>query len=310
MFYNFGIRPDMIGERMKNGAEEILDVFELLPRMVKHRGSRMVIKYGGNAMVDEKVQRWVVKDIVFLELMGVKPIIVHGGGPAISEHMKKVGLKPEFVEGQRKTDSDALEIVEMVLCGKVNNQIVKLINTEGTKAIGLSGKDGGLITARKHMREVMRKGTIDSVDLGHVGEVSQIDANILDTLSGDGFIPVIAPIGVGEDNQDYNINADLLAGEVARSVKADRLIYLTDVDGILADPSDPSSLIRYMDVQEVKTMINDVISGGMIPKAESCIRALEGGVVTAHILNGTKKHALLKGLLTEDGGGTTIQPGL
>ena len=294
----------------ENDGGEPIDVFELLPNMVKFRGSRMVIKYGGNAMVNEELQRNVIKDVVFLELIGVQPVIVHGGGPAISEHMKRVGLEPEFIQGQRKTDSEALEIVEMVLCGKVNNQIVKLINKVGTKAIGLSGKDGKLITARKHLREVMRNGAIDSLDLGQVGEVESIDESILFTLSDNGFIPVIAPIGVGEDDQDYNINADILAGEVAKAIHAERLIYLTDVDGIMKDPDDPDSIMNYIDAPEARAMINRDIKGGMIPKIESCINALDGGVGSAHIINGMKKHSLLRSLLVDDGEGTMIKPGL
>mgnify|MGYP006285682157 CR=1 FL=1 len=289
---------------------EPIDVFELLPNMVKFRDARMVIKYGGNAMVNEDLQRKVVKDIVFLELIGVQPVIVHGGGPAISEHMERVGLEPEFVHGQRKTNSEALEIVEMVLCGKVNNQIVKLINKVGTKAIGLSGKDGNLITARKHLREVMKDGEIDSLDLGHVGEVESIDESILYTLSDNDFIPVIAPIGVGEDGQDYNINADILAGEVAKAIQAERLIYLTDVDGIMVDQEDPDSLLNYIDAPEARAMLNREIKGGMIPKIESCISALDGGVASAHIINGKKKHSLLRTLLVDDGEGTVIRPGL
>ncbi|MFO8052028.1 MAG: acetylglutamate kinase [Thermoplasmatota archaeon] len=290
--------------------DKTLDIFELLPNMVKLQNSSIVVKYGGNAMVNEEAQRNVVKDLVLLHLMGIKPLVVHGGGPAISEHMNRVGLETEFVEGQRKTDEDTLEIVEMVLCGKVNNQIVKMINSTGSKAVGLSGKDGRLITARKHLRSVMKEGEISTVDLGHVGMVESIDDGILRTLLDSNYIPVIAPIGIGLDGMDYNINADVLAGEIASAVNADKLIYLTDVDGILKDPEDPSSLMEYMNVMEAKGYINNIITGGMIPKVESSIRALENGVGSAYILNGMKKHSILYELLSERIEGTMIQPDL
>lgn len=290
--------------------ERDLDLLQLLPRIVSLRGNRIVVKYGGNAMVDEEAQGNFAKDIAFMELAGMLPVVIHGGGPAISEHMERVGLKAKFIEGQRKTDAETLEIVEMVLCGKVNNQIVKLLNAQGTKAIGLSGKDGGLISARKHYREVMRDGQFEELDLGHVGEVESVDETILEKFMDDRLVPVIAPIGVGEDGQDYNINADILAADIGIALGADRLIYLTDVDGILRDPKDPSTLLSRIDVLEAKSMMNREIRGGMIPKVESCVRAIDNGVGTAHIINGMEEHSILRSLLHDNGDGTTIKPEL
>ncbi|MDG6224810.1 MAG: acetylglutamate kinase [Candidatus Thermoplasmatota archaeon] len=293
-----------------NNNDHQLDIFDLLPALIDLKGKRIVVKYGGNAMVDESLQKKVVDDIVFLDLIGVKVVVVHGGGPAISEHMRRVGLKPEFIHGQRRTDNDALEIVEMVLCGKVNNQIVKLINSHGAKAIGLSGKDGNLIRARKLIREVINDGNFDPVDMGCVGEVERIDSSIIEQFFKIGILPVIAPIGVGADFEDYNINADVLASHVASSIEADTIIYLTDVDGLMLDQDEPSSLIRFIDAPTAKSMINREITGGMIPKVASCIKALENGVRSGMIVNGTKDHTMLSSLVFPGEVGTMIRAGL
>ncbi len=293
-----------------NRTTDNLDLFEMIPDLIQLKGKKIVVKYGGNAMVDEALQIKVVKDLVFLDLIGMHVIVVHGGGPAISEHMERVGLKPEFIRGQRKTDLATLEVVEMVLCGKVNNQIVKLINREGGRAVGLSGKDAKLITARKLLREVLGEGTFDPIDMGHVGEVESIDPSILETLSDTGYIPVIAPIGISTDHQDFNINADVLAAEVAMTIKADMIVYLTDVDGLMEDPKDPSTILHFIDVPQVKTMINIQIRGGMIPKITSSIKALDNGVSLGFIVNGTKDHSLLLSLLFPGKEGTMIRPGL
>lgn len=281
-------------------------LMEALPWIKRFYGKTIVIKYGGNAMVDETVSLNVTRDIVFLKLTGMNPVIVHGGGPAISEHMARVGIDPVFVDGQRRTDEGTFEIVEMVLCGKVNNALVKLINQEGVKAMGLSGKDVGLIEARKYRRKVRRNGRMEEIDLGQVGEVVRVDTEVIDLLSDNDIIPVIAPIAVGDDNTDYNINADVLAAEVAGAVGADRLVYLTNVDGILRDGADAESLITMVDAKEAKTLVGDVVTGGMIPKVESSLSALEQGVASAHIINGTTPHTLLKLLLTAEGAGTSI----
>ena len=282
------------------------DVLELLPNMIKSRDETIVIKYGGNAMLDGKVKRSVIKDIVFLKMIGMKPIVVHGGGPAIDEHMERVGLDPVFVEGHRVTDTETLEIVEMVLCGKVNNELVKLINIEGIKAIGLSGKDVGFVRARKHLREIENSGEMKEIDLGYVGEVVSIDREIIDLMTGHDIIPVIAPIAVGEDNRDYNINADVLAGEIAGALKSNKLIYLTDVNGILEEPNDDSTRMTNISVQRGKTLFNSIIKGGMIPKVESCIKALNMGLESAHVINGMVSHSLLITLLTDSDIGTTF----
>lgn len=296
---------------MSNTTEQAsLDLFSLMPDLVQLKGKKIVVKYGGNAMVSEELQSKVVKDLTFLELIGMKVIVVHGGGPAISEHMERVGLEPEFIQGQRKTDQDTFEVVEMVLCGKVNNRIVQLMNSNGAKAVGLSGKDAGLIRARKLLREVMKNGSIDSLDMGQVGEVDSIDPSIIETLSDSGYVPVIAPIGVGADSEDYNINADVLAAEIAISTNSEMLLYLTDTDGILSNKDDPDSLIHFLDVPEAKSMINREIVGGMIPKVTSCIRALENGVEFGFIANGTKDHSMIKTLLSPGEKGTMIRPGL
>jgi acetylglutamate kinase len=283
-----------------------LNVFELLPNIKKCRGQKVLVKYGGNAMVDDAIKSNVVKDIVFLKLIGMKPVIVHGGGPAISEHMKRVGLKPTFVDGQRKTDAETLEIVEMVLCGKVNNELIKLINFEGVKAIGLSGKDVGLIEARRHRREIEKDGRMKMIDIGQVGEVVKIDTEIIDIVTEHEIIPVIAPIGVGKNNEDYNINADVLAGEIASAVGAENLIYLTDVDGILENPEHDGSRIGNLDVTRAKSLVGTTIQGGMIPKVESCIEAVERGLESAYVINGTTPHSLLVALLMEQEIGTRI----
>lgn len=286
---------------------ENIDVFELLPNMIKYKDETIVIKYGGNAMFDQETKLGVIKDIVFLKMIGMRPVIVHGGGPAINEHMKRVGLKPEFVEGHRKTNEDTLEIVEMVLCGKVNNELVKLINQEGAKAIGLSGKDASWFVAREHKRWVRKNGKRTALDLGQVGEVESIDPEIFDILTEHEIIPVIAPIGVGEDDTDYNINADVLAGEIARALKAKELIYLTNVDGICQEPEKPDSRIENLTHYEARGLLNKTITGGMLPKVESCLKAIENGLDCAHIIDGNVEHALLYKLLTNVPSGTTIE---
>jgi acetylglutamate kinase len=276
---------------------------------MEYRKNTIVVKYGGNAMIDEGAQRSVARDLAFMHMVGMSPVVIHGGGPAISEHMERVGLEPKFIQGQRRTDEETFEIVEMVLCGKVNNQIVKLMNEEGACAVGLSGKDGALIRARKHLREIMKDGRIESLDLGKVGEVERINVTIIERILESGMVPVIAPIGIGKDNEDYNINADLLASDIGIALEADKLVYLTDVDGILRNPDDPSTLLESIDVLEARSMMSREIKGGMIPKVESCIKAIDNGVGSAHIINGMKEHSLIRTLLL-DGEGTMIKPGL
>lgn len=290
-------------ETMNKGP---LDIFDYLPDLHAFRGTRVLIKYGGNAMFDSGLKKSVIRDIAFLKMVGLDLTIVHGGGPAISEHMDRVGLEPEFLEGQRKTDKATMEIVEMVLCGKVNNDLVKMLNSEGVAAVGLSGKDGGLVVARKHTRTVEHDGVVDVVDLGHVGEIAHIRPDIVNLLIRNHYIPVIAPIGVGTDDQDYNINADLFAGEMAGSIHADRVVFLTDINGIFRDRKNQGSRIPGMTVEIARDLMRSVIQGGMIPKVEASLKALEHGVEKVHIINGMEPHSLLKALLTHEEAGTTI----
>jgi acetylglutamate kinase len=272
---------------------------EALPFLRRYRGQTMVIKYGGNAMVDDRLKDAVIKDIVLLHYMGFRPIVVHGGGPEITEAMKRMGKEPEFVAGQRVTDAETMEIVEMVLAGKANKGIVSLINRSGGKAVGLSGKDGNLIVARRRVSE--------GVDLGFVGDVTAIHSEVIDVLTEKDFIPVISSVAIGDEGETLNINADLVAGDLAAALGATKLILLTDVEGVYRDFNDKSSLLSTLTLDEAKRMIaNKQIDKGMIPKLESCVRALEGGVERAHIIDGRQENSLLIEVLTETGIGTMV----
>lgn len=269
-----------------------------LPYIQHYYGKTIVIKYGGNAMVDEKLKRMVVQDIVLLHYVGMKPILVHGGGPEISGMMKRVGKEPTFLNGLRVTDAETMEIVEMVLAGKTNTGIVSLINTLGGKGVGLSGKDAKLIVADKA-----------NEDLGYVGKVSKINAGILHDLMASDYIPVVSSIAIGEGGESYNVNADHIAGEIAAGVGATKLIMLTDVEGIFKDKNKPETLISELSENEARQMIGSKeIDKGMIPKVEACTTALTGGVGRTHIINGTMDHALLMEIFTDTGIGTMIVP--
>lgn len=257
-------------------------------------------------MIDTKVKQGVVKDITTLKKLGATPVIVHGGGRAIKELMEQVGLESEFIGGHRKTDAEAMRYVEMALSGNVNSDLVKLINGTEFKAVGLSGKDGAMVTAQKRMHQLTVDGQSQEVDLGFVGDVKTIDTDIVHTLVNAGYIPVISPVSMGEDLNDYNINADMFAGHLAGALQARHYLALTDVDGLMSDIDDPSSLIREMTLEKAETAIGKLIQGGMIPKIESCIVALKEGVASAHIINGTAQHSILKELLTEERSGTLI----
>ncbi|MBI3736787.1 acetylglutamate kinase [Candidatus Sumerlaeota bacterium] len=276
---------------------------EALPFIQKFRGSTVVIKYGGNAMIDPKLKEQVIHDIVLMENVGINPVIVHGGGPEITAVMNRMGLKAEFYQGQRVTDADTLEITEMVLAGKLNGEIVSLINRAGGRAVGLSGKDAQLILARK-MQEDSGK------DMGFVGDVSKVNPEIVHLLNQNNFIPVISPIGADEAGQTYNINADFVAAEIAAALKARKLVLLTDVLGILRDHNDEATLIQSVKESEVEGLIRDgIIGGGMIPKVRACLRALHGGVRKTHILDGRLQHSLLLELFTTEGIGTMLHVG-
>jgi len=286
--------------------EEVL--VEALPYIREFHDTIMVIKIGGHAMADYSVMESVIQDIILLRYIGVHPVIVHGGGPEIDEKMKKFGKKPEFVHGIRVTDEETLEIARMVLVGNINSKIVSLISKYGEKGIGLSGKDGMLIVARrKEPKKIFVDGKVVEVDYGFVGEIEEINPEIVSIMLENEYIPVISPIAVDRSGNNLNINADIVAGELAGVLKAKKLISMTDVDGLMRDPSDPNSLIRSISLKELEELMkSEVIKGGMIPKCESIITALKKGVEKGHIINGGVPHALLLELFTDEGIGTMV----
>ena len=281
-------------------------LIEALPYIRRFAGKTIVVKYGGHAMVDEKLKHDFASDITLLKYIGLKPVVVHGGGPQINKVLAAMGITSTFVRGMRYTDDKTMDVVEMVLGGKVNKEIVAGINAQGGRAVGLTGKDGGLITAEKMTIVDSSHGDKppEIIDPGMVGRVTSIDPEIIHTLADKGFIPVIAPVGVGEKGETYNINADLVASKIASALKAERLILLTDVDGLL-DPS--SNLVSSADSETIHGMIaKGEIKGGMIPKMECALEALESNVEKVHIINGTRPHALLLELFTDSGIGTQV----
>jgi acetylglutamate kinase len=290
------VAPDPLEETIFKASVLV----EALPYLQKFRDSRVVVKYGGSAMIQEQLKLGTARDLTMMESVGIDPIVVHGGGPEITAVMDRMGLEPVFHQGQRVTDEAALEIAEMVLAGKLNGEIVGRINNAGGRAVGLSGKDGPLVVAEKHRGDAER-------DMGFVGDVKRVNPQLLDLLVREGFIPVISPIGMGEDGQTYNINADFVAAEIAVATKARKLVLLTDVRGIMRDPKDVTTLIPTIRVDEIDGLIREgVIQGGMIPKVRAALRALEGGVRKAHILDGRVPHCLLLELFTDAGVGTEI----
>jgi acetylglutamate kinase len=282
-------------------------LIEALPYMQRFAGKTIVIKYGGNAMVDETLKSGFAQDMVLLKAVGIDPVVVHGGGPQIGDLLKKIGKESRFIEGMRVTDRETMDVVEMVLGGLVNKQIVNLINHHGGRAVGLTGKDGGLIRARR-LSISRRSPEIDApeiIDLGHVGEVSAIDPSVVAMLDSGDFIPVIAPIGVGEDGTSYNINADLAAGKLAAVLGAEKLILLTNTPGVL-DSS--GQLLTGLDPEHTDTLITDgTIHGGMLPKVQCALDTVRSGVPTAHIIDGRVKHAVLLELFTDTGVGTLFR---
>ena len=281
--------------------EEVL--IEALPYIRKFYGAKIVIKVGGHALVDEHIMDNIMRDTVLLRFIGIKPVIVHGGGPEITKLMEKLGKKPRFFRGLRITDDETLEIARMVLVGSVNERIVSLIGKHGGKGIGLSGNDGKLIVARKKAKQRMEG---EEIDLGWVGEIEEINAEIIDITAEQNYIPVISPIAVDREGNSLNVNADSVAAEIACAIRAEKLILLTDVVGLLRNPADPSSLISEATPELVKELIAaGVIGGGMIPKVEACLKAAHRGV-TAHIIDGKAPHTILLELLTDKGIGTMI----
>jgi acetylglutamate kinase len=273
------------------------------PANLQHlRGQTILIKYGGNAMVDDSVKQSVIEDITILKKAGAQPVVVHGGGPFIKQLLEQVGIDSEFIDGHRKTDREAMEYVEMALSGNVNGELIKHLNANGVKAVGLSGKDAGLVSANKRQHTVTLDGETTSIDLGHVGDVASVDTTLITQMLELGYVPVIAPIGVGDDLKDYNINADMFAGHVAGALQADHFMALTDVDGLLMNLDDPDSIVHEATIEDIQTMMGNSIQGGMIPKTEACLIALKEGVSQAHILNGTTPHSLLKSLSEEQSG--------
>lgn len=281
-------------------------LIEALPYIRNFYGKSFVIKYGGAAQVKEDLKESFAKDIALLNFIGIKITVVHGGGPKISATMEKMGKKPKFVQGQRVTDQETMDIVEMVLGGLVNKEIVSLINNYGGKAVGLSGKDGGLIKAKKKLiKRSSAKGVDEIIDIGLVGEVTQVDPHIIISLEKEGFVPVISPVGVGPKGETLNINADYVAASVASALKAEKLILLTDVPGII-DKKD--RIISTLKKQQIKKLVDDgTISGGMLPKVQACIKAIEGGVSKTHIIDGRVAHCMLLEIFTKEGIGTEIQ---
>lgn len=290
-----------------SSANQIARVLtEALPYIQRFKGKTLVVKYGGNAMIDEQLKNSFARDIVLLKLVGINPVVVHGGGPQIGDLLKRLGKTSEFVQGMRVTDSETMDVVEMVLGGLVNKEIVNLINRNGGSAVGLTGKDGDLIRARQIV-VTQRSAETDEpeiIDLGHVGVVESIDPAVVDMLHHGNFIPVIAPIGVGRDGRSYNINADLVAGKMAEVLKAEKLILLTNTAGIL---DKEGGLLTGLSLSQVDGLIEDgTISGGMIPKTRCATDALKGGVNSVHIIDGRVDHAVLLELLTDRGIGTLL----
>lgn len=291
---------------VKNSVERADILIEALPYIRRFYGKTIVIKYGGHAMVDEDLKDSFARDVVMMKYIGINPVVVHGGGPQIGSFLKKLGKVSKFVQGMRVTDEETMDIVEMVLVGKVNKEIVGLINRHGGKAVGLSGKDGNLIRAEKYYlsADKAKDTPPEIIDIGLVGKVKQINADLIASLTKDGIIPVIAPTGVGDQGETYNINADLVAGAVAAAVSAEKLVLLTDVPGVL---NRNRELVHAMDERTARGMIEEgVIEGGMFPKVKCCLKALKGGAKKAHIVDGRLKHTILLEMFTDQGIGTEI----
>ena len=290
----------------KDKAEILMDA---LPYIQEFYGTTVVIKYGGNAMINEALKENVMRNVALMKFVGIQPILVHGGGPEITGFLKKVGKESSFVSGLRVTDEETVEIAEMVLDGKLNSEIVSLLNLRGVRAVGLSGKDAGLIKAKKKLAAVYESDAVREVDIGYVGEVTAVDTRIITDLLQQEYVPVIAPIGMGEHGESYNINADYVAAEIAGALHAEKMLLLTDVEGVYKDFADKGSLISQLHLEEAKAYIRSgVIDGGMIPKVEACLRALEAGAHKAHIIDGRLDHSIILEIFTSRGIGTMVLP--
>ncbi len=292
-------REDIRGYKMNKYIEKANILIEALPYIQRLSGKTIVVKYGGAAMQDDALTRKILEDVTLLKYVGVNPILVHGGGPEINKLLTALNMEPKFYNGLRITDEKTMEIVQMALTGKINKDIVARLNTLGAKAIGLCGLDANLIVAEK-LEDT-------GVDFGCVGKIKHINTKLLELLTKDEYIPVIAPIGVGENGESYNINADTVAGELSIAMKAEKLIFLTDTDGVRKDPRNPDTLLYELSVAEIKKYIdNGTIAGGMLPKVEGCIKSIEKGVNRVHILNGTIPHPLILEIFTDSGIGTMV----
>ncbi len=290
--------------------ETVNILIEALPYIKKFHKKKVMIKYGGNAMIDFNAMNSTARDTVLLKYVGMQPMVVHGGGPEISRSMSKLGKKPKFIGGLRITDQETMDIVKMVLVGKINTDIVSNVCLHGGKGVGISGKDNHLIKARKRAPQVVvdnSTGEESTVDLGLVGEIETVNPEIINMLTDNDYIPIVSPIGVDEKANTLNLNADTVAGDIAAEVKAEKLIILTDVPGILEDPNDPETLIKRVRVDEIKELIDKgVVTDGMIPKVTTCLNAIENGVKSAHIIDGRIKHSILLEIFTKKGIGTMI----
>lgn len=293
-------------EHILNSMERADILLEALPYIRRFYNKTIVIKYGGNAMVDNELKDKFAQDIVMMKYIGINPVVVHGGGPQIGSFLKMLGKESKFIQGMRVTDEETMDIVEMVLVGKINKEIVGLINRHGGNAVGLSGKDGNLINAEKYLlsEDKAKHTPPEIIDIGLVGKVKNINAQLIISLAQNGFIPVIAPTGMGDAGETYNINADVVAGEVAAALQAEKLLLLTDVQGVL---DKGKQLINTMTNKEALKLIADgIVEGGMFPKVKCCLKALKGGVKKAHIIDGRLRHAILLEVFTDKGIGTEI----
>ena len=290
---------------MKHLIEKANNLMEALPYIRRFAGKTFVIKYGGHAMSDERLKESFALDVIMLKSLGINAVIVHGGGPQINETLKRYGIISEFVRGMRVTDSETMSVVEMVLVGQVNKEVVGYLNQHGGKAVGLCGKDGSLLLSKKLLQEVTAEsGTVEQIDIGYVGDVVKVNTDLIKTLEQGGYLPVIAPVGVGLEGESYNINADVVAGRVAAALNAEKLILLTDTPGVL---DNDKKLIQKISVAQMHRLIEDEsITGGMIPKVVCCAEALNDGVRKAHIIDGRMEHSVLLEIFTDVGIGTEI----
>ncbi len=290
--------------------ETVNILIEALPYIKKFHKKKIMIKYGGHAMIDSEAMSSTARDTVLLKYVGMKPMVVHGGGPEISRSMNKLGKEPKFIGGLRITDQETMDIVKMVLVGKINTDIVSQVCLHGGKGIGISGKDNHLIKARKRAPQIIVDNTTGeekTIDLGLVGEIENVNPEIVEMLTSNEYIPIISPIGVDDSSNTLNLNADTVAGNIATEVDAEKLIILTDVPGILEDPKDPETLIKKVNIDEIKELIDKgIVTDGMIPKVETCINAIENGVESTHIIDGRIKHSVLLEIFTKKGIGTMI----